>query len=77
MICLEELTARISYADERYGGFASTHEALGVAYEEWHEFVHAVQTNVILDIREEALDLAAVLIRLAESIHEIEDRSVK
>ena len=54
-------------AEARYGSFASTHEAMGVALEEWHELIESVHANDIAAIRHEALDLAAVLIRLADS----------
>lgn len=66
--CLEELQARIAYADKRYGCFASTHEALGVAAEEWDELRGAIHLGAIEATREEALDLAAALIRLADAI---------
>ena len=59
---------RVSDADERYGAFASTHEALGVALEEWDEFRLAIQQNDIDAIRHECFDLAAVLIRLASQL---------
>ena len=44
---------------------ASTHEALGVACEEWDELREAIRTNKLGAVEYEALDLAAVLIRLA------------
>jgi NTP pyrophosphatase (non-canonical NTP hydrolase) len=62
----DEITAHVTISQNRYGNFASTHEALGVALEEWNELQHAIQANAIESIREEAIDLAAVLIRLAE-----------
>jgi len=75
-----EIFARIESAQERYGDFTSTHEALGVALEEWNEVQSAVQANAIESIREEAMDLAAVLIRLADQCRNSESlklRSVK
>ena len=72
MTCTEELESRIAKAEARYGPFASTHEAMGVAGEEWDELRDAVRSNVLIDIREEALDLAAVCIRLADNLHDIE-----
>ncbi len=77
MNCTEELQSRITAAQDRYGPFASTHEALGVATEEWHELIDAIRSNMLLELREECLDLAAALIRLADTIHDVEDRSVK
>jgi NTP pyrophosphatase (non-canonical NTP hydrolase) len=62
------LWARITAADDRYGNFASTHEALGVAYEEWTEFRDAIHANDRKSIGEEALDLAAALIRLHDQL---------
>lgn len=75
-----EINQRIADAQRAYGPFASTHEALGVALEEWDEFRHAVQSNDIKAIRHEALDLAAVLIRLHDacvSDEGLRKRSVK
>lgn len=75
-----KLEARMRTAQERYGDFASTHEALGVACEEWAEFQEAIRANDLEAIEHECLDLAAVLIRLARSLRESEQmkaRSVK
>ena len=75
-----EVEARISHADVRYGTFASTHEALGVAMEEWDELRDAIRSNVLKDVEAECLDLAAVLIRLARQLRASDyqhDRSVK
>jgi NTP pyrophosphatase (non-canonical NTP hydrolase) len=60
-----DLIARIRAASERYGPFESTHEALGVAAEEWDELREAIRANDLDAIRSEALDLAAVMMRLA------------
>lgn len=65
-----ELEARIEKAYARYGEFASTHEALGVACEEWDELRDAIRANA----------LAAVLIRLARNLrdsHYTKNRSIK
>ena len=69
-----ELAARIEKATARYGGFASTHEAMGVALEEWDEFRDAVKSNDLDEIRKEALDLAAVLVRLAGQIESFDGK---
>ena len=64
----------------RYGNFASTHEAIGVALEEWDELREALRTNNLGAIRAEAIDLAAVLVRLAHecgSCVPFQERSVK
>lgn len=65
---MTRLQRRIAAADERYGPFTSTHEALGVASEEWDEFRTAIHENDADAIVHEALDLAAVLVRLAAQI---------
>jgi len=57
---------RTIYACKRFGDFASTHEALGVALEEWNEFQDAIHRNNHAAAKSEALDLAAVLIRFTE-----------
>lgn len=75
-----EMEERIEKAAARYGNFASTHEALGVALEEWDEFRDAIRANKLGSVEHECLDLAAVLIRLARSIRNktsIIDRSGK
>jgi NTP pyrophosphatase (non-canonical NTP hydrolase) len=59
---------RMQRAEQRYGPIASTHEALGVALEEWDELREAVRSNADNAIEWECLDLAAVLIRLAQAI---------
>jgi NTP pyrophosphatase (non-canonical NTP hydrolase) len=75
-----EIEDRIDSAQKRYGHFASTHEALGVACEEWDELRDAIRANKIGSVEAECLDLAAVLIRLARSLRSNNDtraRSVK
>lgn len=64
----ELVCRRIYVAETRYGSFASSHEALGVACEEWDELREAIRRNDLEAIQQECLDLAAVLLRLAESI---------
>jgi len=61
----DRIEGRMQHAYARYGDFASTHEALGVAMEEWDELRSAICLNDQSEIEREALDLAAVLIRLA------------
>ena len=63
-----EVEALMAKAAERYGTFASTHEAMGVALEEWDELRAAVQSNSLGAVEMECIDLAAVLIRLAHSL---------
>jgi len=75
-----QIKARIERATTRYGEFASTHEALGVAVEEWDEFREAIRSNDFAAIYHECMDVSAVLIRLAialESSEKIRNRSSK
>ena len=70
----------IETAQARYGKFSSAHEAIGVASEEWDELRDAIHANDLQAIQHEALDLAAVCIRLAEACRDGGDfakRSVK
>lgn len=78
--CCEPLLRRAAAAKERYGPFASAHEALGVASEEWDELRDAIRANDMDAIRAESLDLAAVLVRLWAQLGEdqaMRDRSGK
>lgn len=74
------ITALIERASARYGPIASTHEGLGVALEEWDELREAVKQNDLHRIESECLDLAAVLIRMAEDVaknEKTQNRSTK
>ena len=62
---LEEIFQHVSESEERYGNYASSHEALGVIFEEFDELTEAIRANRMESVREEAIDLTAVLIRLA------------
>lgn len=80
MNVMPDIQARIEAADTRYGPFASTHEALGVACEEWDEFRQSIQENDLRKVAHEGLDLAACLIRLAQQLRDcnyIHERSGK
>lgn len=75
-----EVERRLARASERYGAaFTSTHEGLGVCLEEWDELRAAVGANALESVREEALDLAAACLRLAESVRDPDfvERSAK
>lgn len=63
------LRERAERAEKRFGPFASSHEAMGVALEEWDEFRERIHKNDIAGAKSEALDLAAVLVRFAEQEH--------
>ena len=64
------IETRTHDADARYGDFASTHEALGVAMEEWDELRDAIRANDLEAVCNEALDLATVLIRLHDQVRD-------
>jgi NTP pyrophosphatase (non-canonical NTP hydrolase) len=75
-----EIEARAEAAQKRYGEMTSSHEGLGVAFEEWHELIDAVRMNDLWGIERECKDLAAVLIRLARACRNggsFKQRSVK
>jgi hypothetical protein len=65
----ELVRQRADGARIKFGPFASSHEAMGVALEEWDEFRERIHKNDIAGAKSEALDLAAVLIRFAEQEH--------
>lgn len=44
---LSAIETRIAAAHARYGDFASTHEALGVAVEEWDELLDAIRAAIV------------------------------
>lgn len=63
----------------RYGAFQSTHEALGVLMEEFDELRAAIHANALESVRMEAIQIAAVAMRLAEACRDNEafaERSV-
>ena len=64
------LEDRINKAYARYGPFTSTHEAMGVALEEWDELRLAIKSNDLKSVEDECIDLASVLIRLAGMMRE-------
>jgi NTP pyrophosphatase (non-canonical NTP hydrolase) len=65
----EALTVRFASAHRRYGLLSSTHEGLGVALEEWNELCDAVRSNDLEAVQKECLDLAAVLLRMADACY--------
>lgn len=69
------LRTMMSDADEKWGPFASAHEAMGVCMEEWDELRDAIHKNDIVAIERECLDLAAPLLRLAEQL-QMEKRAI-
>ena len=63
---LQEIEAESCGAQLRYGPYTSTHEAYGVLAEEVAELLDAIRANKIEDVRREAIQVAAVALRLAE-----------
>lgn len=73
---LAHACARAAAAQEIYGDFASAHEAYGVLAEEMAELLDAVRLRQEdptrpMRIRDEALDIAAVALRLAEQARRV------
>ena len=62
----EEITAEADFAQGKHGSFASTHEAFGVLAEEVAELLDEIRANSIEGVRREAIQVAAVAMRLAE-----------
>lgn len=62
---LLELQKRIIGSLNRYGCYASTHEALGVLSEEMNELRDAIRANDMDSVQREAFDVAAVALKLA------------
>lgn len=73
-----EVVAERLRADLRYGAFRSTHEALGVLVEEFDELRAAIHANALESVRAEAIQIAAVAMRLAAACRgdaDFEERS--
>lgn len=60
----ESVLAEANAAQERYGDFTSTQEAMGVLLEEVEELRDAIRANSAEDARQEAMQVAAVAYRL-------------
>ncbi len=52
-------------AEETYGPYTSTHEALGVIAEEIWELTQAIRLGYSESVRQEAIDVAVAALRLA------------
>lgn len=63
-----EAHSRGLLARARYGEFSSTHEAYGVLAEEVDELLDAIRCNDAQWVIDEAIDVAAVAIRLANEV---------
>jgi NTP pyrophosphatase (non-canonical NTP hydrolase) len=62
-------------AEDRYGSFASTHEGFGVLAEEVSELLDAIRSNLAGSVRIEAIQVAAVALRIAESMSNTETKA--
>jgi hypothetical protein len=60
------VVAEAEAARAKYGDFTSTHEALGVLEEERDELRAAIHENKLAAIQREAIQVAAVALRLAD-----------
>lgn len=67
---IELVHEEMGISDRRYGAFTSTHEGLGVLIEEVDELRGAIQSNILADVEHEAIQVAAVAVRLAEACRE-------
>ena len=65
---LREVKAEALRAQNRYGVFRSTHEALGVLMEEVAELMEAIRRNDLDAVASEATQVSAVAARLADCI---------
>lgn len=62
-----QMLSEIAEADRKYGPFTSSHEGLGVLTEELKELTEAIHANTLEAIRHEAIQVAAVALRLASA----------
>ena len=74
MTLWDEIIAEAQRAQSRHGNYTSSHEALGVLIEEVDEHRAAIHTNQIRAIRGEAIQIAAVTLRLALACDDAEFR---
>jgi len=68
MTYLEQVEAEAARAEEKYGPFRSSHEGLGVLLEEFHELTEAIRHNEPAEVQAEAIQVAAVAMRIAEAL---------
>lgn len=66
----------VTEAEAKYGPFRSTHEAYGVLAEEVDELLCAIRSCNAVPIRNSAIDVAAVALRLAEACQRVNVRRV-
>jgi hypothetical protein len=66
MTPIEAVVAEAAKAQERFGDFTSTHEALGVLSEEFDELKEAIHANRFGSIMRESKQVSAVALRLLD-----------
>ncbi|RJR31878.1 MAG: hypothetical protein C4574_00565 [Candidatus Latescibacterota bacterium] len=79
---LEEIFARIknelSWAEKKFGGFASAHEGYGVILEEldelWHEIKNNKSVGSIRRMRDEAIQVAAMAVKFIATVCDTQGR---
>lgn len=64
----EEVQSEVYQAGKKYGDFRSTHEGYGVLAEEVAELLDAIRSNKRYAVEFEAIQVAAVAIRIANSL---------
>ena len=69
---ISEVSDEAGVARSKYGDFTSTHEALGVLLEEFHELTEAIRANALGSISHEAMQVSAVALRL----HDVCERAM-
>ena len=67
MAVLSELGDEMRRAEDRYGPFTSAHEGYGVLAEEMAELLWAIRANASESVRTEAIQVAAVALRIARA----------
>ena len=68
MNIIDMVKAEMRKAENIYGPFRSTHEGLGVLTEEMSELIASIRCNRAGEVRTEAIQVAAVAARIAESM---------
>jgi hypothetical protein len=67
---MEEMRGEAEVAEQKYGSLASSHEGFGVLAEEVLELLVAIQQDDAIRIHVEAVQVAAVSVRLAAAAAE-------
>ena len=65
---LHAVCQEVRRSDERYGPFTSSHEGLGVLTEEYTELIAAIRRNDPRAIEVEAIQVAAVSLRIVAAL---------